>query len=1590
MATDQQPDQPGHPDQPGPGQPEPGQPEPGQPEPGQPEPGQPEPGQPEPGQPEPAERSRRADRPDGAADPAQAELRGALARLLAPADGGPEPQDLADVLWMARIAGLTPHQPAAPPPAQPGHRARPTAQPPAPDPTPPAAPPAVGTASAPAPEPRVELHAPPGADPQPAHPQPAAPGGGRAQAVRVTRPAALTGTLVLGRALRPLRRLLPAPGTDELDEERTAEATAETGLLLPHWHPTRRPRFAVDLLVDTGATMAPWHGLAGELRTLLERHGAFADVHAWALDTDHEVPALTPFRRRHRARTATAPQPARWRRPLADPTGRRILLVLTDGVGPAWRGPQLPGFLAEATTSRPAAALHVLPRRLWHRTGLRTVPVEARAAAADRPIPVFRTDAPLPGLPRGVRSAEARAAVRWLPVLEIDADWLAPWVELTAGRGSGWTSMLAAPVAGLPRPPQPPQPPGPAADEPPPAADRVARFRAGSSPEAYRLACHLAAVPLSLPVMRLVQRAVVPESGQRELAELFVSGLLVRRGGAVEAADPDEVVYDFRPGVREGLLAELTRTESVRMLELVRAKVSARVAATFGGTLDFGALAAGAAAGEGVALPERSLPFAEVAVAVLGGAGGEHAELARRLGAGLRGGGGGSAGGAALRRELLTPPPEVLSPPDPPRLVGRRGELAAVAEAFSGGSGVVVIQAPPREGKRRLIQEYLREHGDRHPFVHWIRATRVEDLGRGLAGLWSAIGSVDRPMRDLRELWRALGARQPGWLLVLDELSTSSWAVLSPGAWPSNGCVLVTTGVLGGLAIPGAAVLELGPLTVADWAAELTERRPSAPPDLADRLPTRLADVIWSVVDELLADDPPDPVGAGTELASFRLPEEVTAMTTLPAADGRPLLATLGPSGWLRCWDPETGGSRGEPVPLDRSEVVGLAAYQERNGATVLATATRYGRLDLWNPATGALLRTRLPGDLQNRVVAMTSVRHRDGRSLLVVAGEDGTLLLVDPFTDSHSGLAWYPVGYRSGPLAALPGSMGGELLAGVDGNGRVRLWELADPRYRHEFTVAAALGVTAVAGLAPRPALAVVDGDRTVHLLDVAGEVATAERLPSDVPMIRVERDGQPVLLLPARVPRQGTGSLAPVPGFVDRFDELDLLFDQLAPPQDQGGPRRPVLVCGPPGVGKSELVVQAAAMAAANGWFPGGVFRVDLAGYVASPGLVMPATPAEVMSRLLDLLGVPAERLPRKAVELRGLYHAVLATFAQSRRRLLLVFDNVSSASQVAGLLPPDSNAVVLLTSRHRLPLEVDYWELWSLSRSASVEFLRTALRVSAGESDVRVAAEPAAADHLAEFCDGLPLALRICADLLSASPGRPLAELVDRLAEPRHRLDRLGFGDRSVRAAFDQSYRLLSHRQARLFRLLSVHPGDSLSTEVAAVLLDVAHREARDLMAELAEAHLIETDGALDRWWLSGLLRCYSGDLGERREAGPGDDHREQVRAELMAYYRQVLGAAVEQLRGPAPGRGRFSGPEQVLQWLAAERRNLVPIAQAALAGARARADRQAAAAWATTWAGLLEVPHGLPADLVADLQQSQAELLALAGPTAPTDG
>ena len=412
-----------------------------------------------------------------------------------------------------------------------------------------------------------------------------------------------------------------------LDEDATAERIAEQRLSghqfwEPALVPARERWFELALVLDRGATMVVWRPLLAELRRLFGYQGAFARVRVWGLDADGPEPLLYAG---HQPRGGRPCQPTAL---IAGPS-RRLILVASDCIGRAWHNGSVIGWLTDWGAARALALLQPLPQRLWDGTALgRGLEVRLRAR---RPGPLGG-DLEVLGAPAPPSSRPGPSPVASdlrLPIITLEPPVIQGWGKLLCGRREAW-------CIGVQFGPETPYAPPESPDAAPPVEPdqteilaRLADFQSGASPLARRLAALLAAAPLTLPVMRLVQQTTLPESGQGHLAEIFLSGLL--RQDPSLTGDADEPFYDYRGDCRQRLLDGIGVRDSCAVLQAVSAFVAERT----GGVLDFAALIADPDAavmgGQATLSDANTRYFAEIGAAVLRRLGRRYARLADGL-----------------------------------------------------------------------------------------------------------------------------------------------------------------------------------------------------------------------------------------------------------------------------------------------------------------------------------------------------------------------------------------------------------------------------------------------------------------------------------------------------------------------------------------------------------------------------------------------------------------------------------------------------------------------------------------------------------------------------------------------------------------------------------------------------------------------------------------------------------------------------------------------------------------------------------------------------------------------------------------------
>jgi tetratricopeptide (TPR) repeat protein len=438
---------------------------------------------------------------------------------------------------------------------------------------------------------------------------------------------------------------------------------------------------------------------------------------------------------------------------------------------------------------------------------------------------------------------------------------------------------------------------------------------------------------------------------------------------------------------------------------------------------------------------------------------------------------------------------------------------------------------------------------------------------------------------------------------------------------------------------------------------------------------------------------------------------------------------------------------------------------------------------------------------------------------------------------------------------------------------------------------------------------------------------------LPDDPYM--VDGNPEPVPMSVTGIPRQLPSGIA---GFSGRVAELELLTELINGAGGSGGTVVISAVDGTAGIGKTTVAVHWAHNVARQ--FPDGQLYVNLRGFEPAGS---PATSAEVLRNFLASFQVPPELIPIGREAQAALYRSILAD-----RRVLVVLDNAYDVDQVLPLLPGSDGCVVVVTSRNRLtglitrhnakPITLDLLPAVDarmlLARRIGVE---------------RVAAETQAVDEIIISCARLPLALSIVAARAAAHPSFSMAALAAELREALNSSAGSGLrvfdgGDSAsnVRAVFSWSYQRLGSQAAWLFRLLGLHPGPDLTMSSASSLACLSVDEARDVLAELARAHMIE-EVSPGRFAFHDLLRVYAKELA--RVHDPESARRESTHRMLDYYLHNAYAAAlrlyplVEPIPLSSPSSGvvvrEFADYEAAWNWFEAEQQVLLAVAQHAAA-------------------------------------------------------
>ena len=353
-------------------------------------------------------------------------------------------------------------------------------------------------------------------------------------------------------------------------------------------------------------------------------------------------------------------------------------------------------------------------------------------------------------------------------------------------------------------------------------------------------------------------------------------------------------------------------------------------------------------------------------------------------------------------------------------------------------------------------------------------------------------------------------------------------------------------------------------------------------------------------------------------------------------------------------------------------------------------------------------------------------------------------------------------------------------------------------------------------------------------------------------------------------------SGETAPVPttaSFIGRVRELKELSALLTSPRC-----RLVTITGPGGIGKSPLVKQAVRQLASS--YADGVTWIAL-------------------DDLTDI----AQLAPRIAVELAldlGPQQDPVDRIAEhlSMRHALIVLDNAEHLTRLSALVERLLDAAprlqVLSTSRARIGARAEWLvpllglALPPLDGAANDIVAADAVQLfiaHARASDARfnVSANLTPVTRLVHAVGGMPLAILLAATWVRLLP---ITDLVSEVTQSLDVLAHAEEGDerpehRSVRATFEQSWRLLAPQEQRALAALAVMVG----AFTLAAARDVAQAPL-PLLASLVDKSLVQSDGA-GHFALHPLIQQFAAE-----KLASGSDAEDSARGAHCRHFHQWL--------------------------------------------------------------------------------------------------
>ena len=322
-------------------------------------------------------------------------------------------------------------------------------------------------------------------------------------------------------------------------QDKTVEYIAKTDIIMPIFQAKKEKRYTLYIFIDYGKSMQVWQDMCEVYQKIIGNSGIFKSIKVIYMNSNEKESSF--YRDKQKKYSFNY-------RELDNCRQDKLIFILTDMRSTSWQGGNVLSILKKLYKSIPLFIIQVLPYRLWRTTTLRkstitTLHTEKKYPTKDS------YSSNIDYLLESIDDLDSSSILK-LPLVNFDLSHLKTVGEvLSAKKGN----RIDGAIFDLnDKTQQKRKKTNPLSQQ-----ERVNRFFANSSPKAQQLLISLSAVPLNLPIMKMIQEKILGEQSNIYIAEILNSNFISQK---------DELFEFDSPKIRNILLGYLGREKAFDIL----------------------------------------------------------------------------------------------------------------------------------------------------------------------------------------------------------------------------------------------------------------------------------------------------------------------------------------------------------------------------------------------------------------------------------------------------------------------------------------------------------------------------------------------------------------------------------------------------------------------------------------------------------------------------------------------------------------------------------------------------------------------------------------------------------------------------------------------------------------------------------------------------------------------------------------------------------------------------------------------------------------------------------------------------------------